>query len=30
MMTRRDMLRTMGAGFGMTGLAGTLSAASDP
>ena len=26
MMTRRDMLRTMGAGFGMTGLAGTLSA----
>jgi hypothetical protein len=25
-MTRRDMLRTMGAGFGMTGLAGTLSA----
>lgn len=29
-MTRRDILRTMGAGFGMTGLAGTLSAASDP
>ncbi len=29
MMTRRDILRTMGAGFGMTGLAGMLSAASD-
>ena len=27
-MTRRDMLRTMGAGFGMTGLAGTMAAAS--
>lgn len=26
-MTRRDMLRTMGAGFGAAGLAGTLSAA---
>src|ERR1700730_1769733 len=28
-MTRRDMLRSMGAGFGMTGFAGTLSAAAD-
>ena len=28
-MTRRDILRTMGAGFGMTGLAGTLSAAKE-
>ena len=26
-MTRREMLRTMGAGFGAAGLAGTLSAA---
>jgi hypothetical protein len=28
-MTRRDILRTLGAGFGMTGLAGMLSAAKE-